>query len=80
MTEQQLINRAINFAQGLKNTDRFLVVCKETLELYGVREFRVNTKELKKYYEYHETINEWRKFDVFLAEFQHRVEQRLMFA
>ena len=77
MTEQQLINRAVNFAQNMKNINRFLCVDKATLEIYGVCEYVVDSNELKKYYEYHETVKEWRKFDVFLEEFQNRVEEHL---
>lgn len=77
MTEQQLINRAVNFAQNMKNINRFLCVDKATLEIYGVREYVVDVNELKKYYEFHETVKELRKFDVFLEEFQNRVENHL---
>ena len=77
MTEQHLINRAVNFAQNMKNINRFLVVNKDVLDLYGVRTYVVNSKELRKYYEYHEPNFAWRQFDVFHSEFQLRVEQHL---
>lgn len=75
MTEQQIINRAVNFANNMKNINRFLIADKVTLELYNVKTFVVDTKNLRSYYEHHETIREWRNFDVFLEQFQHRVEQ-----
>jgi len=76
MTEQQCINRAVEFARGVK-INRFLVINKDVLELYGVREYVVDDKELKKYYEHHEPNFAWRRWDVFYVEFQLRVEQHL---
>jgi len=78
MTEQQLINRAVYFANNMKNINRFMVVDKATLELYGVKAFVVDTKALRAYYDRHEVNSAWRKFDVFNEEFQNRVEQHLM--
>ena len=75
MTEQQLVERAVRFARSVKNINRFLLVNKDVLGLYGVREYVVDGKGLRKYYEYHEPNSAWRKFDVFHAEFQLRVEQ-----
>jgi len=77
MTEQQLIDRAVRFAWGVKNINRFLLPDRDVLELYGVREHVVNSKESRRYYEYHEPNFAWRRWDVFYSEFQLRVEQHL---
>ena len=77
MTEQQLINRAVSFAWSVRNINRFLRTNKDVLWLYGVREYVVDSKELRRYYEYHEPNSAWRRFDVFHSEFQLRVEQYL---
>lgn len=79
MTEQQLITRASNFANNMKNINRFLVVDKDTLELYGTKTFVVNQKNLRQYYEYHEPNSAWRNWDVFYTEFQNRVDEHLMY-
>ena len=77
MTEQQLINRAVSFAWGVKSINRFLVPDKDVLGLYGVREYAINNKKLRRYYEHHEPNFAWRQWDVFYSEFQLRVEQHL---
>ena len=77
MTEQQLINRAVSFARSMKNINRFLLINKDVLELYGVSEYVVDSKGLRRYYEYHEPNFAWRRFDVFHSEVQLRVEQYL---
>lgn len=77
MTEQQLINRAVSFARGMKNINRFLLINKDVHELYGVSEYVVDSKGLRRYYEYHEPNFAWRRFDVFHSEVQLRVEQYL---
>ena len=77
MTEQQLVERAVRFARSVKNINRFLLVNKDVLGLYGVREYVVDGKELRRYYESHEPNFAWRRWDVFYSEFQLRVEQHL---
>ena len=77
MTEQQLVERAVRFARSVKNINRFLLVNKDVLGLYGVREYVVDGKGLRRYYEYHEPNSAWRRWDVFYSEFQLRVEQHL---
>ena len=77
MTEQQLINRAVSFAWSVRNINRFLLTNKDVLGLYGVREYVVDSKELRRYYEYHEPNFAWRRWDAFYSEFQLRVEQHL---
>ena len=77
MTEQQLVERAVRFARSVKNINRFLLTNKDVLGLYGVREYAVDSKELRRYYESHEPNFAWRRWDVFYSEFQLRVEQHL---
>ena len=67
-------NRAIRFANRVKNLNRFMVVCPVTAELYGYRVFVLDEKKLKSYYERCETNSAWRDFIAFRNEIQHRIE------
>lgn len=73
MNEIQMTTRAVRFANNVKNLNRFLVSDKTTEELYGYKNFVLDLKNLKKYYEHHETIAEWRDWDTFMRVIDERV-------
>ena len=66
--------RAARFASNVKNLSHFITSDNTTKELYGYTQHVLNENNLRRYYERHETIKEWRDWDTFKLIIEGRVD------
>lgn len=73
MSQQDLQQRAVDFARRVPNLNRFMISDKVTAELYGHVHFVLDARKLRSFYVRNEPVAELRNWDVFLAEVESRI-------
>ena len=66
--------RAIAFANRVKNLNRFMTLNVCLTEIYGCRQFSLDARALRRYYEHHEPNAAWRDFSAFRATIEYRID------